>query len=406
MYTTNKFLLSVWLTISTLLLPTPGWPEETPYQSLLKAGSLIENEKYQEAEAILRKLQKLEYNAASLYLGMLILDGKVKGEAKEGLTLIEQAAAKGNTEANVVLAKNYVRQHYDPEKAIKYLRFASQLGDRESAFILATLLWKSSQEESDHIEAVYWARTGFSEADERYVALMVEMSESPKFSNYFEEAGKLLSIGQASPLVKEGNLLVPSRSWRARWLLEISLQTALGLQDPDDKLYSEKDEQAAEQQDEEDVIEGEVEGAVGAGDALKDLNKSLNYVSTYLISPKNKASEQSSVELDQEAIWNTLSASDIVLLSDKITHHYTHVWKVDRTENLVYFIDRRPDIFFLNKGQNILGIEAKSKTLETGKILKYISKDEFLSVCQGIFTFRILDEIDPSQEEERKLITH
>lgn len=175
---------------------------------------------------------------------------------------------------------------------------------------------------------------------------MVEMSESPNFSNYFEKAGKLLTIEQASPLVKEGNLLVPSRSWHARWLLETSLQTALGLQDPDDKLYSEKDEQAATQHDEEeDVIEGEVEGAVGAGDALKDLNKSLNYVSTYLISPKNKASEQSSAELDQESIWNMLSASDIVLLSDKITHHYTHVWKVDRTGDLVYFIDRRPDIF-------------------------------------------------------------
>lgn len=72
---------------------------------MLKAGTLIENEKYQEAEAILRKLQKLEYNAASLYLGMLILDGKVKGEAKDGLNLIEQAAAKGSTDANVVLAK-------------------------------------------------------------------------------------------------------------------------------------------------------------------------------------------------------------------------------------------------------------------------------------------------------------
>ncbi len=79
-----------------------------------------------------------------------------------------------------------------------------------------------------------------------------------------------------------------------------------------------------------------------------------------------------------EHLWWLASEQDTVLLSDRATHHYTTVGKVDRERGRIAFYDNWPEDFFLRPGCNTLGIEAHDLS---------VSKAEFQRVVVGLVTW-------------------
>ena len=66
------------------------------------------------------------------------------------------------------------------------------------------------------------------------------------------------------------------------------------------------------------------------------------------------------INVPRASFWCLVREGDLVLLSDRVTHHSTRVFKVDREAGYVYFIDRWPDTFFLREGLNTMGIKARA----------------------------------------------
>ena len=89
---------------------------------------------------------------------------------------------------------------------------------------------------------------------------------------------------------------------------------------------------------------------------------------------------EKAVVLPAEHIWWLAAPQDGLLLSDRITHHYTGVAQVDREGERIYFRDGWPEDFFLFEGRNTIGAAAR---LENGLS---ISKAEFLKAVVGLVT--------------------
>ncbi|WP_148230593.1 hypothetical protein [Chitinophaga pinensis] len=69
---------------------------------------------------------------------------------------------------------------------------------------------------------------------------------------------------------------------------------------------------------------------------------------------------------------------DMVLLSDRVTHHWTNLNTYVHVPGRVHFLDLWPDDFFLLPGRNALGIAAQ---LDKGL---YISDNEFPKYWSGL----------------------
>src|SRR5262249_38796595 len=76
------------------------------------------------------------------------------------------------------------------------------------------------------------------------------------------------------------------------------------------------------------------------------------YAARYRVPPED------AITVPAEHLWWLASEQDTVLLSDRATHHYTTVGKVDREQGRIGFYDNWPDDFFLQPGRNTLGIGA------------------------------------------------
>lgn len=62
-------------------------------------------------------------------------------------------------------------------------------------------------------------------------------------------------------------------------------------------------------------------------------------------------------------LWWFATPGDTVLLSDRVTHHYTRVGVVDRAASTISLMDPWPDQFFLQEGRNTLGICARGTVI-------------------------------------------
>ena len=87
------------------------------------------------------------------------------------------------------------------------------------------------------------------------------------------------------------------------------------------------------------------------------------------------------IPIKKSKFWCIVRAGDMVLFSDRITHHYTTIQSVDRKKQLVYLQDQWPDKIFLRKGYNQAGVAAKID----GSVVS-ITKDEFIRVVIGLLT--------------------
>lgn len=103
------------------------------------------------------------------------------------------------------------------------------------------------------------------------------------------------------------------------------------------------------------------------------------------------------IPVPREDLWWLAAPGDLVLLSDRVTHHYTTVDHVGREADRIFFIDEWPDRIFLRAGLNAAGVEAQvfdymAGVFEgvapqfSGKKHVSISRDEFLRVIVGLVT--------------------
>ena len=87
--------------------------------------------------------------------------------------------------------------------------------------------------------------------------------------------------------------------------------------------------------------------------------------------------------MSPDDIWIHLAPGDQILLSDKVTHHWTTVFKIDRDNGYIYILDLWPDEFFLMKDKNLEGIEAETITYKNNKTLIKVNKKDFSKVIIG-----------------------
>jgi hypothetical protein len=99
------------------------------------------------------------------------------------------------------------------------------------------------------------------------------------------------------------------------------------------------------------------------------------YPDTYSVPPEK------GILIPREHFWWLAMSQDPVLLSDRITHHYTEISRVDRVNERVSFYEYWPEDFFLLPGRNAFGIEARS---DPGLS---VSKAEFLRAIAGLVTW-------------------
>ncbi|MGE3873660.1 MAG: hypothetical protein AB7F74_11960 [Parvibaculaceae bacterium] len=106
-----------------------------------------------------------------------------------------------------------------------------------------------------------------------------------------------------------------------------------------------------------------------------------------------------------EDLWWLAAADDLVLLSDRVTHHYTTVDHVAREPGRIFFIDQWPDQIFLKQGLNqedvaaevtpyMAGILDHAAAALSGKKQVSITRDEFLRVIVGTVTLDTPDLFD------------
>ncbi|PTL85031.1 tetratricopeptide repeat protein [Vitiosangium sp. GDMCC 1.1324] len=94
------------------------------------------------------------------------------------------------------------------------------------------------------------------------------------------------------------------------------------------------------------------------------------------------------VPVPREDLWWLAASSDTLLVSDRLTHHYTAVWYVDEDEGRIHLLDPWPDRIFLKKGLNAAGVEARIEPVTSDAKHRRISitREEFLRVAVGLIT--------------------
>lgn len=112
----------------------------------------------------------------------------------------------------------------------------------------------------------------------------------------------------------------------------------------------------------------------GSGPAPEALHFAF-YADRFRVAPEK------AITVPAEHLWWLAAAQDTVLLSDRVTHHYTEIAAVDREGGRISFHEPWPDAFFLLPGRNTLGIEAR---LDPGLS---ISREEFLRAIAGLVTW-------------------
>jgi len=99
-------------------------------------------------------------------------------------------------------------------------------------------------------------------------------------------------------------------------------------------------------------------------------------------SDKYKFNEQESIPIPKKDFIFLAREADFVLLSDRVTQHYTKIYKVDRKLSKIFLLDPWPNKIFLREGYNEAGISA-----EIVDNIVSITMDEFLRIIVGIITF-------------------
>jgi hypothetical protein len=124
---------------------------------------------------------------------------------------------------------------------------------------------------------------------------------------------------------------------------------------------------------------------------------------------------EEAIPVSRNDLWWLVAPGDMLLLSDRRTHHYIGVYHVDDDAGRIDLLDPWPDRVFLKKGLNATGVEAVVKPFggEGSPIgnhkLVSITRAEFLRVAVGIITKDTPELIDhylvhrPEQRERLEI---
>ena len=114
---------------------------------------------------------------------------------------------------------------------------------------------------------------------------------------------------------------------------------------------------------------------------------------------------QQVLRAEAAVLWCLTMPGDVVLLSDKVTHHVTVIFRIDREQGLVDLVDAWPEAIFLRSGKNAAGVDARLADSPSGtRKLVRITKAEFLKVLVGTMMFDGVDlpeqylALDPAAE--------
>jgi tetratricopeptide (TPR) repeat protein len=111
-------------------------------------------------------------------------------------------------------------------------------------------------------------------------------------------------------------------------------------------------------------------------------------------SDRVKVPAEDAIAVPREDLWWLAAPNDLVLLSDRVTHHYTTVHRVWPGGRRIYFLDDWPDRIFLKEGLNSAGVRAEISPYFAGifdeampgKQEVGITRDEYLKVIVGVIT--------------------
>jgi tetratricopeptide (TPR) repeat protein len=103
---------------------------------------------------------------------------------------------------------------------------------------------------------------------------------------------------------------------------------------------------------------------------------------------------QDAIAVPREDLWWLAAPNDLVLLSDKIHHHYTTVHRVSPEGEKIYFLDDWPERTFLKDGLNSAGVRAEIVPyfagifdgILPGRKEVGITREEYLRVVVGLIT--------------------
>jgi len=101
---------------------------------------------------------------------------------------------------------------------------------------------------------------------------------------------------------------------------------------------------------------------------------------------------EEAIPVSRNDLWWLAAPGDTLLLSDRRTHHYIGVYRVDADADRIELLDPWPDRVFLKKGLNAAGVEAvvepfggEGSPIANHKLIS-ITRAEFLRVAVGIIT--------------------
>jgi hypothetical protein len=101
---------------------------------------------------------------------------------------------------------------------------------------------------------------------------------------------------------------------------------------------------------------------------------------------------EEAVPVPSDDLWWLAAPGDLLLLSDRRTHHYIGVHQVDPDADRIYLLDPWPGRVFLKKGLNAAGVEAlvepfgpEGSPLCSHQLIS-ITRAEFLRVIVGLIT--------------------
>ena len=111
-------------------------------------------------------------------------------------------------------------------------------------------------------------------------------------------------------------------------------------------------------------------------------------------SDKVKVPPEDAIAVPREDLWWLAAPNDLVLISDRVTHHYTTVHRVWSGGGKIYFLDDWPDRIFLKESLNSAGVRAEIvpyfagifDEVMPGKREVGITRDEYLKVIVGVIT--------------------
>jgi tetratricopeptide (TPR) repeat protein len=129
-------------------------------------------------------------------------------------------------------------------------------------------------------------------------------------------------------------------------------------------------------------------------DSVRPEMRAPQAVQLAFCSDRVSAPPEDAIPVPREHLWWLAAPNDLLLLSDRITHHYTTVERVAGEGDRIYFLDDWPDRIFLQEGLNSAGVSARVEPyfagildeVLPGRLQVSVTRPEFLRVVVGLIT--------------------